>query len=175
MNLFFVYIGGRTEKSLIELHDVRFVIGNTIEDTYEDLRKSWWGTPESLHLDCWGMVKSVENYNIKIKATPSESDLRLFFVNLGGYDAAQFTELHKNILVVAENEIEAKAKAVKQVSEWMSPHRDYLHEVENVFSIDESLLEKGFYIHLEPTDRPGSFEFVCAYNPIAIKKIEQEI
>lgn len=126
MNLFFIYIGGRTERSLIEVHDVCFCVGENIEDTYECLRKNWWGTPESLHLDCWGVVKSVDGYHVHLKATPALDPLQqLYFVNLGGYDAKQFTELHKNILVVAPNEREAKVNAVKQITSWVSPHRDY--------------------------------------------------
>ncbi len=166
MNLFFVYIGGQIEGSLIELHDVRFVLGEKIEDTYDELKKSWWGMPESLHLDCWGIVKSVENYHLQIKNTPSDKINKLYFVNLGGYDAAQFTELHKNILVVASNEAEAKIKAVKQVADWTSPHRDYMHEVENIFSVEEILKAQGVYVHLEPTEHPIPFAFTCVYRPI---------
>lgn len=33
--LFIIYIGGSHEKAFIELHDMRFVIAETIEDTYE--------------------------------------------------------------------------------------------------------------------------------------------
>ena len=43
MKLFVIYIGGTHEKSLIELHDMRFVVANTIEETYDALRQSWWG------------------------------------------------------------------------------------------------------------------------------------
>lgn len=50
MKLFAIYIGGAHKKSLIELHDMRFVIANTIEETYDTLRQSWWGIPASLHL-----------------------------------------------------------------------------------------------------------------------------
>jgi hypothetical protein len=39
MNLFAIYIGGSHEKSLIELHDMRFEIGDRIEDTYDELMK----------------------------------------------------------------------------------------------------------------------------------------
>ncbi len=53
-NLFVIYIGGSHEGALIELHDMRLIISDTIENAYETLRKSWWGTPESLHLDAWG-------------------------------------------------------------------------------------------------------------------------
>jgi len=51
MKLFAIYLGGKTETSLIEVHDVRFVIAEKMEDAYDTLRSEWWGVPESLHLD----------------------------------------------------------------------------------------------------------------------------
>lgn len=56
MKLFVIYIGGAHEQSLIELHDMRFIVADTIEETYKTLRKSWWGIPSSLHLDAWGVL-----------------------------------------------------------------------------------------------------------------------
>ena len=44
-------LGGRTDRSLIELHDVRFVAGRCIEDTYSELRRQWFGRRRGLHLD----------------------------------------------------------------------------------------------------------------------------
>ena len=92
--------------------------------------------------------------------------LQLYFVNLGGYDANQFTELHKNVLVVDTDEIEAKKKAVEQVASWTSPHRDYLHQVDTVLSLQGLTEKEGYYIHLEPTEHPVPFKFTCAYQPI---------
>ena len=43
MKLFMIYIGGVHEKAFIELHDMRFVIAKSLEDTYEELKSSWWG------------------------------------------------------------------------------------------------------------------------------------
>ncbi len=43
MNLFMVYVGGYTVSSNIELHDMRFVIGETIESCYPQLLQEWWG------------------------------------------------------------------------------------------------------------------------------------
>jgi hypothetical protein len=51
MHLFVIYIGGAHEKAFIELHDMRFVIAEKIEDSFDILRKTWWGTKESLHLN----------------------------------------------------------------------------------------------------------------------------
>jgi hypothetical protein len=83
---------------------MRFVIAKKIKDTYESLKESWWGTIESLHLDAWGALKYADGYNIKISSKPAqETENKLYFVNLGGYDSSEFTELHKNVFVVAEN------------------------------------------------------------------------
>ncbi len=49
--LFLVVLGGRTDRSLIELHDVRFVAGRRIEDTFPALRRQWFGRRE----DCTSM------------------------------------------------------------------------------------------------------------------------
>jgi hypothetical protein len=50
MKLFMFYVGGNCGNSNIELHDVRFSMGNAPEDCYDDLRRQWWGDPTSLHL-----------------------------------------------------------------------------------------------------------------------------
>ena len=41
--LFLVVLGGRTATSHIELHDVRFVAGASIDDTIQELRRQWFG------------------------------------------------------------------------------------------------------------------------------------
>jgi len=42
--LYLVVLGGRAKKANIELHDVRWVVGSKIEDTYDTLRKDWFGS-----------------------------------------------------------------------------------------------------------------------------------
>ena len=51
--LFLVVLGGRAEKANVELHDVRWVLGTRIEDTYDVLRNDWFGTLEGLHIDSY--------------------------------------------------------------------------------------------------------------------------
>ena len=51
--LFLVVLGGRAKKANIELHDVRWVVGSKIEDTYDALRKDWFGSPRGLHIDSY--------------------------------------------------------------------------------------------------------------------------
>lgn len=170
MNLFVIYIGGSHTNALLELHDMRFMIANTIEETHETLRKSWWGIPSSLHIDAWGILNYADGYNIHLSKDASHNTSnKLYFVNLGGYDAHQFTELHKNIFVVANNELEAKQKALKQIENWESPHRDYLYQVDHFLNLN-TLLETGdHYLHLTENSKPKPFEFTCCYIPIGKK------
>jgi len=170
MNLFVIYIGGMHEKSLIELHDMRFCIAEKIEDTYDSLKKSWWGSPESLHLDAWGILKYADGYAIKLENKPQQnSHNKLYFVNLGGYDKNKFTELHKNIFIVADNEINAKLKALKQTDQWESPHRDYQYEIDHILDITNIAVSTNVFIHLHPTEDIQCFEFVCRYFSIGKK------
>ena len=37
--LYLVVLGGKAKKANIELHDVRWVVGSKIEDTYDTLRR----------------------------------------------------------------------------------------------------------------------------------------
>lgn len=167
MNLFVIYVGGKTETSLIEVHDIHFALGEKIEDTYDQVRKQWWGTPQSLHLDAWGILKSVDDYDIVLKSEPLKNKTdKLFFINLGGYDPREFTELHKNIFVIAEHEDEAKLKAKATVSHWHVPHRDNLYEIENCVNVSDLLIKQGLSIHLQPTHQPTPFNFNCKYVPI---------
>src|ERR1700761_7965099 len=112
MKLFMFYIGGDCGNSNIELHDIRFSVGSRAEDCFDDLRRQWWGDPASLHLDCWGAVEQADGHDIALSAEPgADAVKKLFFVNLGGYAPSEFTELHRNVLIVAADESSAKAKA----------------------------------------------------------------
>ena len=65
--LFLVVIGGRAPKANIELHDVRWVIGSRIEDTFDSLKKNWFGSVEGLHIDSYKKIKSIDGYKINLK------------------------------------------------------------------------------------------------------------
>lgn len=165
-----VYVGGKHKNSLIELHDIRFVVAHSIEESFNELQKSWWGVPSSLHLDCWGILKNIDGYDITLKDYPPQNPHKLYFINLGGYNPLEFTELHKNICVVAEDGKEAAKKAKQQILNWQSPHKDYVHAIDDVIDIQETIADKKSYIHLDFSNKPPAFEFVCSYTPIPAKK-----
>lgn len=85
--------------------------------------------------------------------------LTLFFINLGGYDPAEFGELHRNVLIVEKDAGAAKAKALRSVAAWRQPHRDKLFEVETTIDIGASAARAGCALRLTKarrTDRSNS-------------------
>lgn len=168
MKLFMFYVGGNCANSNVELHDVRFSIGRRLEDCFDDLRRQWWGEPASLHLDCWGAVEQADGYDVALSAEPSQAGTqKLFFVNLGGYDPAEFTELHRNVLIVAPDEKTAKAKAKAQINHWQKPHRDRLFEIEKALDVSAQTEAHGYQLMLRPAAQEKPFQFQCDYRPIS--------
>lgn len=163
MNLFMFYIGGDCGNSNIELHDIRFSTGEKAEDCYDDLRKQWWGTPKSLHLDCWGKIEQADGYDLTLSKEPQDNPFKLFFLNMGGYQSGQFEELHKNILMVDETSHKAVVRALKDMRDWQSPHRDAILEVEKIICINDLFEQSGYYIHLTRAEKIRPFEFTCKY------------
>ena len=64
--LYLIVLGGRAKKANIELHDVRWVIGSGIEDTYDTLRKDWFGSPKGLHIDSYKKIEYIDGYKINL-------------------------------------------------------------------------------------------------------------
>ncbi len=167
MKLYMFYVGGDCGNSNVELHDVRFSIGETPEACHTDLRKQWWGDAKSLHLDCWGAVEQADGFDVTLAAEASREDFgKLFFVNLGGYQPSEFGELHKNVLVVAADAKAAKAKALTQIRNWSEPHRDAQFEIEKALDVSALMQNHGRFLTLTPMTREKPFSFVCKYLPI---------
>jgi hypothetical protein len=165
MKLFAFYIGGEIAGGNLEIHDVRFCVGEAPEDCYQDLRTKWWGTPKSLHIDCHGTLEVIDGYRVTLEEKPFYGPERLYFVNLGGYDPAQFIELHRNVLLVARDEKDAKSRALKTVRTWKSPHKDDLFAIDTLLPIGPSF--NSHYVHLTKTEAPNAFPFSCSYKKLS--------
>ena len=148
--LFLVVIGGRAPKANIELHDVRWVIGKKIEDTFVSLRNNWFGSIEGLHIDSYKKIKSIDGYKVNVKKIEKDNTKRktvkkdikskkeLWFVNLGGYQSDSMQERHEFGLVVARNSLDAK-KIAK--SKWLlgfkKNHKDNLSSLKTISDVDD--------------------------------------
>jgi len=168
--LFAVYVGGLVPGCHVELHDVRFVIGPTIEACFDDLRAQWWGSPESLHLDAWGAVHWADGHGVEITDVPPAAGApRLWLANLGGYDPAQFTELHENYFVVAADARQAKKRALANIEYWISPHKDAVLEIETIVDIAGAASRPGRHVRLIPRAPERPFVFEARYWPIGAR------
>ena len=93
MKLFLVVLGGRCRGCHTEQHDVRWVVGEEIEDTYPQLIQQWIGLRRGLHLDSYRAVERVDNHLVEVLPGPlasrekkTDGTAKLWFVNLGAYD-----------------------------------------------------------------------------------------
>jgi len=148
--LYLVLLGGRAKKANIELHDVRWVVGSKIEDTYDILRNDWFGSPKDLHIDSYKKIQYVDGYKINLinleKDKKKKKQLlkknkikkNLWFVNLGGYDPTSMQEKHEFGLVIASTKLEAKNIAK---SKWLigckKKHKDDIASLEILLSCDD--------------------------------------
>ena len=153
--LFLVVLGGRAKKANIELHDVRWVVGYKIEDTYDTLRKDWFGSPKGLHIDSYKKIKYIDGYKIILKnfendkinknqlANITKHQKNLWFVNIGGYDPSSMQEKHEFGLLIASNKLEAKNKAK---SKWLigyeKKHKDDMASLDVLLRCDDCELIK---------------------------------
>ena len=149
--LFLVVLGGRANKANIELHDVRWVVGSCIEDTFDILRRDWFGNLEGLHIDSYKKINYVDGHKIilkkietiKLKKNNSYDEKNLWFVNIGGYDPKSMQEKHEFGLVVASNSLAAKNKAKsKWLNGFKKKHKDDISSVKNLITLDDCELIK---------------------------------
>ena len=154
-NLYLVVIGGRIPKANVEVHDVRWVIGSKIEDTYNVLRKDWFGDVDGLHIDSYKKIYSVDGYKIKIKKSQIKKSAihlikkvkntkKLWFINLGGYDPKSMQEKHEFGLVVASTASDAKKMAKsKWLNSFLKKHNDDINCLQRFSDVDDCRLIKN--------------------------------
>ncbi len=154
--LYLIVLGGRAKKANIELHDVRWVVGSNIEDTYDTLRKDWFGSIDGLHIDSYKKIEYIDGYRLHLKKfeknkiknkqsiNKNNPEKNLWFVNIGGYDPSSMQEKHEFGLVVASSSFEAKNMAK---SKWLSgcikKHKDDIASLNLLISCDDCQMIKN--------------------------------
>ncbi|WP_282364755.1 DUF1543 domain-containing protein [Pseudomonas sp. PS01297] len=152
--LFVVMLGGKHPRAKIEVHDVVFAIADSLEATYPQLRQGWFGNPAGLHIDAWMRVDGVDGWKVELSPlAPLPGSPRLYFINLGGYEANTFGEAHHYLLVVAQDKNQAKSRAKQHMfKHWQQAHTDVLLDVDDCLPIDQV---SGRYIHLIEGEHRG--------------------
>lgn len=110
-------LGCRPPGRHIEQHDIFFAIGESLKQIVPEIKKFWPEAKNKIHIDAWREITNVEGYQVNIVEKQFEirppSKHKLFFVNLGGYQANKFEEQHYVVLTVKGD----KSLAFKQAKQ----------------------------------------------------------
>ena len=116
--LFMVQLGGRPKGRLIEQHDMFFGVANQVSELIEDINHHWPEVKNKWHIDSYRAITKVGNHSIKLvesATSDGNNGLKLFFINLGGYQQGSFEEFHYKLLVVAATQADAVKQAKQSV------------------------------------------------------------
>lgn len=194
-SLFMIKIGARPKGRLIEQHDMYFGVGEEIGDFVEAINQHWLEVKNTWHLDAYRKVTVVDGHQIAWQPTennseplknnePLKTELKLFFINLGGYLAGEFEEYHHKLLIVAPSQAEA-IKQAKQCQFYKkfsfkdittpfnaAAHIDDKHQVDvdEIYDVNE-LLTKGRLV-ITPCDNalPDDQAYI---GYLSLKKLRQ--
>lgn len=113
--LFMVKIGATPKGRLIEQHDMFFGVANHINELIPAIDNHWQEVKGLWHFDAYRSVTKVGDHQVAwLEHPPTEpNDLKLWFINLGGYLPNEFEEFHHKLLIVAPT----RALAIKQAKQ----------------------------------------------------------
>lgn len=177
--LYMVLLGSKPPGRHTEQHDVFFSIANSLKELIPEI-KAFWPDARSLHIDGWREVNWVDDYKIEVKPKSEhpglnpEGQLKIFFINLGGYKKDEFEEFHYKMLAVGENSGVAiqrsKTTAFYKHTgfEGANSHVDdkYGIDVDDVYFIDDVLpasIKEHYNILVTPTTSPGVDQINLGY------------
>ena len=177
--LFMVQLGGRPKGRLIEQHDMFFGVADELIELIPAINEHWPEVKNKWHVDSYRAVTRVGGYRIdwvsqdeSDSANENQADdatnLKLFFINLGGYLPDDFEEYHHKLLIVAPTQAEA-IKQAKQSDFYKkysfkdkdtpfnaASHIDDKHQVDidEIYDVNELLPAGSLQITADTTDVP---------------------
>ncbi len=154
LNLYFLLLGSKPTGRHTEQHDVFFGIGNSLKELVPAMNAFWPEAKKNLHVDAWREVNSAQNYTIRVRfktdASSGDPELKLFFINLGGYKKDEFEEYHHKLLIVAKDLPAAVTQAKQELFykttgfKGASAHIDdkYGIDVDEAYEVEELLTKE---------------------------------
>lgn len=148
--LFLLLIGSKAPGRNVEQHDFFFGIAKELKELVPAIKAFWPEAGDTLHIDAWREVNKVDDYKIAIglKDEKEVSENKLFFINLGGYQAHKLEEQHYTILTVQTTRALAISEA-KQTTffttntlKGATSHIDdkYGIDVDDVYQVEDILI-----------------------------------
>lgn len=97
-------LGCTPKGRFTEQHDIFFGIGNSLKELIPQMKAFWPEAKGKIHIDAWREVTAVTNHSITtVPKNTTETNEKLFFINLGGYKENEFEEYNYKTLAVAES------------------------------------------------------------------------
>jgi len=139
LKLFMVLIGATPAGRHTEQHDVFFGIAETLPGLVDDMKTFWPEAAEIMHIDAWREVTAVDGYRVNVTqktAGDNTEGPKLFFINLGGYQANKFEEQHYYILTAKENRSLAFREAKETLFYQQNHIRGGTSHIDDKYGID---------------------------------------
>lgn len=148
--LYMLLLGSKAPNRNVEQHDYFFGIAKSLKELVPEIKAFWPEAGNSIHVDGWREVNTVDGYEIKVELkeeATGPSANKLFFINLGGYQANKLEEQHYIVLTVQEDRALAIQSAKKTVFfktnsiKGANSHIDekYGIDVDDIYRIEEIL------------------------------------
>lgn len=182
--LFAVLLGGKTQNCNIELHDLVFVVGSSLEETYPKLVNKWFGTThKKLHVDSSLELDIVDGYRISLSSSaPASLSIAppklLHCVNFGGYQAGFFGELHEVKFYVDNSKKDIIKRAKQQLcvgtlqqhcdDNFVIGGTDTAKDVDDVITVG---CVDGYHIHLTPTTAQSDKPILSHYRRLDVPSV----
>jgi len=140
-------------------------------DILKGLIKQSLTMQDKAHIDAWTAIKYVDGYRVQIRskneAGPA-SNVKLFFINLGGYLDGEFEEFHKKMFIVAESPSQAIARAKQH---------DFFKQYtpENLGTAGKAHIDDQYRIDFEADDIICLSETIADEYKIVLEKTDEAI
>ncbi len=178
--LFMLLLGCKPKGRHTEQHDIFISIGKNLKDLIPQIHE-FWPDGGTIHIDAWREVNCVDDHKVIIKkrtASSTPEDMKLFFINLGGYKPGEFEEYHYKILSTGKNKTTAIQQAKKSAFfkhfgfKGAASHIDdkYGVDVDDLYQIEDMLpsqIKAQFEIHLSPSKRSSADEWHIGYTKLS--------
>ena len=138
----------RAPKCNTELHDVVFVVGTSIEATYEQLMEKWFGDPLRLHIDSWSTLNSAPSMAIAFALRQPSAATRTLLYQPVCTVRASSPSCTPTPFWLWRNEQEVKALAERGLLVGAETvHTDDLFDLDYCLPIESV---DGYHVQLEP-------------------------
>ncbi len=175
--LYMVLVGSKAPNRNVEQHDYFFGIATSLKELIPQIKAFWPEAGKSIHVDGWREVNKVDGYEIEVidKAEIlAPSDNKLYFINLGGYQAGKLEEQHYTLLTVKTDRALAIHHAKKTIFfkknhiPGANSHIDdkYGVDVDDIYKIDDILnqeTKEKYQVKIMPNTTLAEDEIYLGY------------